>query len=95
VSSPYQYPLQWRKSIVPHGPLVSGPTFAIPCGAVAPGKALPTAYPKPPEPTKRGATGDAGGRFDVASTPASAGASAGVDDDEHAVRARIAAVAEA
>src|SRR5580698_7902594 len=51
------------KARVPHGPVVSGPTFAIPFGAAAPGNALPTPYPRPPVPMRSGETGDLSGRL--------------------------------
>src|SRR5258706_3971097 len=79
VSSPYQYPEQWRKSIVPHGPLVSGPTFARPCGDAAPTNALPTPKPKPWLPMKSGETGGDAGRVGVISSSGGSGVGAAVE----------------
>ncbi len=48
--------------MVPHFPDVSGPAFTSPCGAHAPGNALPAENPKPPLPMNIAGTGTEGGR---------------------------------
>ena len=81
--------------MVPQGPVVSGPSLAIPWGAVAPANPLPVEKPKPPVPMSSGETagsaGRVGVRFSVPLSPSeasAAGEDVEGDDDEHAAAPR-------